>query len=120
MNHFKSNSIPQELCPSNPDGTQFPPGGAEPAQGNWRPQAYIEPDDRPRVREGDFIGRAGSSGNSSNPHLHFSVQPVIGEDAWSRGAPRRSDAVQLPRCLGPSLRPRVADDGRRLVPHAGR
>lgn len=84
MNHFKSNSIPAELCPSNPDGTQFPPGGAEPAEGNWRPQAYIEPGDRPRVEEGDFIGRAGSSGASSNPHLHISVAPVVGEDAWGR------------------------------------
>jgi hypothetical protein len=84
LNHFKSNSIPAELCPSNPDGTQFPPGGAQDAQGNWRPQAYIEPEDRPRVREGDFIGRAGNSGSSSNPHLHFSMKPIIGEDAWGR------------------------------------
>lgn len=84
LNHFKSNSIPAGLCPSNPDGTQFPPGGAQQAQGDWRPQAYIQPEDRPRVREGDFIGRAGSSGNSSNPHLHISVQPVIGDDAWGR------------------------------------
>jgi hypothetical protein len=84
LNHFKSNSIPVELCPSNPDGAQFPVGGAQARQGDWRPQGYIEPEDRPRVREGDFVGRAGSSGSSSNPHLHFSVQPVIGEDAWGR------------------------------------
>jgi hypothetical protein len=80
LNHFKQNSIPAELCPSNPDGTQFPPGGAEPAEGDWRPQAYIEPEDRPRVEEGDFIGRAGSSGGSTNPHLHMSMQPVLDED----------------------------------------
>src|SRR5262245_28543418 len=85
LNHFKSNSIPAELCPSNPDGTPFPPGGAQDAQGNWRPQAYIDPANRPRVREGDFIGRAGNSGGSSNPHLHISVQPVLPElDAWGR------------------------------------
>ena len=84
LNHFKSNSIPAALCPSNPDGTPFPEGGAQARQGDWRPQGYIEPEDRPRVREGDFIGRAGSSGNSSNPHLHFSVQPIIGEDPWGR------------------------------------
>jgi hypothetical protein len=82
INHMKSGSIPAGLCPPNDDSTQFPDTTQK--QGDWRVAAYIDPADRPRVTEGDFIGRAGNSGRSSNPHLHFSMSPVVDIDTWGR------------------------------------
>lgn len=85
LNHFKSGTIRADLCPRNNDNTTFPPTTAPPV-GDWRVAAYIDPADRPRIREGEYIGRAGNSGASSGPHLHMSVQPVTGPDGNGREA----------------------------------
>jgi hypothetical protein len=82
INHFKSGTIPAELCPSNADDTEFP--WTTDKDGQWRVAAYIDPADRPRVWEGEDLGRAGTSGNSGGPHLHMSLQPVIGWDGYGR------------------------------------
>lgn len=84
INHFKSGTIPASICPANPDSTQFPSTTAD--DGDWRVAAYVEEGDRVRVTEGDYIGDAGSSGASSNPHLHMSIQPVTGVNASGREA----------------------------------
>ncbi len=79
LNHFKSGSIPSSLCPSNPGSTVVPPTMS--SNGTYRTAAYIEPEDRPRVTEGQFIGRVGNSGNSSGAHLHMDIRPVLSVDA---------------------------------------
>ncbi len=83
--HLKQGSIPAALCPSNGDNTTYP--STTKREGDWRIAAYIEPANRPRVKEGDFIGLAGNSGRSSGPHLHLSMQKLTGtNDIFSREA----------------------------------
>ena len=82
LNHFKQGSIPASLCPSNNDGTVNVPTMAK--EDGWRSAAYIEPADRPRVLEGQFLGRAGNSGNSTGPHLHISMKRVTSTPANGR------------------------------------
>lgn len=78
--HFKAGTIPAELCPSNAGSAPYPatpPGGKE---GSWHPDSFIVAADRPRVTEGDYLGRAGNSGSSDGPHVHISFQNIIGPD----------------------------------------
>lgn len=82
MAHLKEGTIRADLCPSNAGSTQFPSTMTK--QGDWRVAAYIKQADRPRVTEGDFIGRAGNSGNSSGPHLHMSISNITGTDGNGR------------------------------------
>lgn len=86
LNHLKQDTIPVSLCPSNPGNEQYPSdvGKTSDKEGAWRVAAYIEPADRPRVREGQLLGRVGNSGNSGGPHLHTSMKPVTGEDNFGR------------------------------------
>jgi hypothetical protein len=92
LNHFREDTIPVALCPSNAPGFPFPLNTAR--EGDWRVAAYIEPGDRPRVEEGQFLGRVGNSGNSGGPHLHISFHTVTGADPNGREA--LSDARPLP------------------------
>ena len=82
--HMKSGTIRAELCPSNAGSTQYPPSTTK--QGYWRVDAYIVPANRPRITEGELIGRVGNSGNSSGPHLHMGLNEISGTDAWGREA----------------------------------
>jgi hypothetical protein len=82
--HFRAGTISAELCPTNADTTQYPATMTK--EGDWRVAAYINPANRPRVTEGDYIGRAGNSGNTSGPHLHMSLTEITGTDAWGREA----------------------------------
>ena len=60
--HMIPGSIPSSLCPHNktrfdsPSGSTFPPEGAV--------------TNGVRVTKGQYLGRAGNSGNSGGPHLH--------------------------------------------------
>ena len=78
LNHFRAGSIPAGLCPSNAGSAQYPSTLAK--EGNWRIAAYIDPPDRPRVEQGQFVGRVGNSGNSGGPHLHISMHSIVGMD----------------------------------------
>jgi hypothetical protein len=86
--HLKAGTIPAGLCPGNPGNEKYPAdiGKTSDKEGAWRVAAYISPGNRPRVREGQLIGRAGNSGNSGGPHLHMSIQPVTGTDGNGREA----------------------------------
>ena len=97
--HLKSGSMPANLCPpDNGNGQNYPATIAK--EGAWRVAAYIQPEDRPRVTEGDFIGRAGNSGNSSGPHLHMSLSPVTGTDSKGREALGSSEAMRFRHAWG--------------------
>lgn len=83
INHLKAGTIRSELCPPNAGDTVYPATMDDP--GDWRVAAYIEPEDRPRILEGEYIGRAGHSGAAGGPHLHMSVSPVLDNpDAFGR------------------------------------
>ena len=72
----------------------------------WRVAAYIKPSARPRVQEGQFIGRVGNSGNSGGPHLHMSRHRVTdpGDDNNADQESEGKLAAQHPLCLGPFVR----------------
>lgn len=82
INHLKEGTIPAAICPSNSGNTQLPSTTLK--QGDWRVASYIESNDRPRVNEGDYIGRVGNSGRSGGPHLHISMAEVVGTDGLGR------------------------------------
>lgn len=78
LNHLKSGSTPAALCPSNPGNAKFP--GTMVKEGDWRVAAYIDPAKRPRVREGEFVGRVGHSGKAGGVHLHWSLNQIVAQD----------------------------------------
>ena len=93
MSHFKSGSIRPDLCPPNKGFTVYPPSVTK--QGNWRVDSYIPPGSRPSIKEGEYIGRAGNSGNSSGPHLHIQYNVVNGTDANGREAIAPGSAMKF-------------------------
>lgn len=91
--HLKQGSTPASLCPRNADDTQYPATLSKDG-GVWAIAAYVDPADRPRVSEGDFVGRVGNSGHSSGPHLHTNIRRVTGTDA--KGRETTSSSFPLP------------------------
>ena len=59
--HFQPGTIPQALCPHN--ATFLTPGKSG--------ETNIAEGSRPKVKQGQYLGKAGNAGNSTNPHLHI-------------------------------------------------
>lgn len=72
--HMQNGTVPSSLCPFT---DEFP--DTLDKVGAFRVASLIAKNDRPKVRKGTFIGRAGNSGNSSAPHIHISTAPAVGE-----------------------------------------
>ncbi|MEO8661676.1 MAG: M23 family metallopeptidase, partial [Bryobacteraceae bacterium] len=70
--HLRKGSVASNLCPFNAEEADVSKNGES------YPAASIIPvDQRPAVKRGQFLGYAGNSGNSSGPHVHMHVKPVI-------------------------------------------
>jgi hypothetical protein len=93
LNHLKAGTIRPELCPSNAGNTTFPET-MDTQGGDWRVAAFIDSADRPRIREGEYIGRAGESGNAGGPHLHMGIYPVL-DDLDGDGREKLGASVPL-------------------------
>ncbi|CAM4459561.1 M23 family metallopeptidase [Corallococcus exiguus] len=72
--HLQPGSVPEELCPFNATYV----ADAEDRVGDLPREAIVPAAQRVRVKRGQFVGRVGSSGASSNPHLHVHLQPMTG------------------------------------------
>jgi hypothetical protein len=70
--HMQPGSIPEALCPH--DAELMNDAGD-------KSEAEVPEGQQARVQAGQFLGKAGNSGKSSNPHLHTHVQ-----DSGSKGA----------------------------------
>ena len=103
--HLAPGTIPAKLCPFEDtfmnNANVHPCGGGQCSP--FPAEAAIPEAERPKVRRGDFIGRAGSSGASFGPHLHLgnrkqtvnaagilvndgANRPYLIENAWMRPA----------------------------------
>lgn len=83
--HIKQGTVPANICPNAAEFMTdarvrsgiFPTESyLRLCRGGETPQADDCVRQRPRVKQGDFIGRAGNSGASSGPHLHIHTQKV--------------------------------------------
>jgi len=63
--HMQPDTIPAAICPN--DGTLM-------KDADTGTENVVPEDRRARIRTGQFLGRVGNSGASSNPHLHVHVQ----------------------------------------------
>lgn len=76
--HMQPGSIPGKLCPNN-NQLLSAPGNKE--------EVDVPEGKRAKVKKGAFLGLAGNSGNSTNPHLHIHLQKDGAgvKIKWARG-----------------------------------
>lgn len=63
--HFQTGSIPASICPNN---------NALYSKADNKSESEVPVDKRAKIKRGQFLGRAGNSGNSTNPHLHIHLE----------------------------------------------
>ncbi|RKH54159.1 M23 family metallopeptidase [Corallococcus aberystwythensis] len=81
--HLQPGSVPEELCPFNDPYV----ADAEDRVGDLPREVIVPAAQRVRVKRGRFLGRVGSSGASSNPHLHVHLKPMTGETTMGTSLP---------------------------------
>jgi hypothetical protein len=74
--HMRPGTIPASLCPKTKELMD---------DATDKSEAAIPEDQQPRVKAGQFIGRVGNTGASSNPHVHVHLQD--GPDKYDDGVP---------------------------------
>ena len=77
--HFKPGTVPEHLCPF--DNVYVVDGNNKLPNSEFPIEATIPKAQRPRVQQGEMVGRAGNSGSSSGPHVHWHVKPITGGTA---------------------------------------
>ncbi|RKH36790.1 M23 family metallopeptidase [Corallococcus sicarius] len=70
--HMQPGSIPESLCPFNATYVT----DAEDRVGSFPRDTFVPVAQRATVKRGQLIGRVGSSGASSRPHLHVQLSPM--------------------------------------------
>ena len=88
--HMQTGSIPQALCPNN---AELMTDGADTSE------AEVPEAQQARVQPGQFLGRAGNSGKSSNPHLHTHIQDSGSKNA--NGVPLNFRGAMLADAVEP-------------------
>ena len=73
--HMKQNTIPEALCPEEGDDLSIP------------------------VEQGQYLGRAGNSGSSDGPHLHFETD-VVDANGKSQGRPLHFHGIRVRKLAG--------------------
>jgi hypothetical protein len=105
--HLAPGTIPERLCPLD-DEFMVDANVHAPCNDCEAPvESVIPPDERPRVRRGDFLGRLGTSGASGGPHLHVHVNEVSTTNAGDI----RNVANVFLRIVNAWVRPRNDVDG---------
>ncbi|RKH11517.1 M23 family metallopeptidase [Corallococcus sp. CA047B] len=81
--HMQPGSIPEALCPFNDTYV----ADAEDRVGDLPREVMVPTAQRAFVKRGQFIGRVGSSGASSGPHLHVHLKPMLSETTMGESLP---------------------------------
>jgi hypothetical protein len=79
--HAQPGSIPRRLVPIDAELLSGPkPDG----HAGFHPETVIPPNERVRVRRGEFLGVCGNSGRSGGPHLHVHMEAGKSADGSGR------------------------------------
>jgi murein DD-endopeptidase MepM/ murein hydrolase activator NlpD len=73
--HLKTGTVPASLCPFNNELMQ---NADKKGGGDYPLESVIPAAQRPKVKQGQIIGRVGNVGASSGPHLHIDRSDILG------------------------------------------